>query len=96
MMVDFAHSYNINHLIIGTILKNKHKITEQVKSSVSTTLKIISKKHRKIMEEMEKLLRVPEMARGFSLFEEARLVVEALDSNVEQCMKVAATVQNAI
>ena len=45
---------------------------------------------------MEKLLRVPEMARGFSLFEEARLVVEALDSNVEQCMKVAATVQNAI
>ena len=36
------------------------------------------------------------MARGFSLFEEALLVFEAQDPNVEQCSKVAADVQNAI
>ena len=38
----------------------------------------------------------PEMARGFSLFEEALLVYEAQDPNVERYPKVAAAVQNAI
>ena len=37
-----------------------------------------------------------EMARGFSLFEEALLVFEAQDLNVEWYTKVAAAVQNAI
>ena len=37
-----------------------------------------------------------EMARGFSLFEEAMLVFEAQDPNVEWYTKVAAAVQNAI
>ena len=37
-----------------------------------------------------------EMAKGFSLFEEALLVFEAQDQNVEQYSKVAAAVQNAI
>ena len=37
-----------------------------------------------------------EMARGFSLFEEALLVYEALDPNRERYTKVAAVVQNAI
>ena len=36
------------------------------------------------------------MARGFSLFEEALLVFEAQDPNVEQYMKVSVAVQNAI
>ena len=36
------------------------------------------------------------MARGFSLFKEALLVFEAQDLNVEQYMKVAAAVQDAI
>ena len=36
------------------------------------------------------------MARGFSLFEEALLVSEAQDLNVEWYTKVAAAVQNAI
>ena len=39
---------------------------------------------------------IQEMARGFSLFEEALLVFEAQDPNIEQYMKVAAAVQNAI
>ena len=37
-----------------------------------------------------------EMAREFSLFEEALLVFEAQDPNIEWHMKVAAAVQNAI
>ena len=37
-----------------------------------------------------------EMARGFSLFEEALLVFETQDPNVERYTKVAADVQNAI
>ena len=36
------------------------------------------------------------MARGFSLFEEALLVFEALDLSIEWYTKVAATIQNAI
>ena len=36
------------------------------------------------------------MARGFSLLEEALLVFEAQDSNVESYRKVAAAIQNAI
>ena len=37
-----------------------------------------------------------EIARGFSLFEEALLVFETLKPNVKQYMNFAATVQNAI
>ena len=33
-MLDIAHSYNMNHSIIGTNLKNKDKIMEHVKSAV--------------------------------------------------------------
>ena len=36
------------------------------------------------------------MARGFSLFEEALLVFEAQDLNIEWYTKAAAAVQNAI
>ncbi|XP_069901617.1 tigger transposable element-derived protein 1-like [Globicephala melas] len=54
-MVDISHSYNMNHSTTGMILKNTDKIMEHVKSAVPT---IISKKHGKVMEEMEKLLSV--------------------------------------
>ncbi|TEA42510.1 hypothetical protein DBR06_SOUSAS25010007, partial [Sousa chinensis] len=57
-IVDVAHSYNMNHSTIGTILKNKDKIMEYVKSAVPMMLTIISKKHGKMMEEKEKLLSV--------------------------------------
>ena len=36
------------------------------------------------------------MARGFSVLEEGLLVFEAQDPNVEEYMKVAAAVQNAM
>ena len=49
----------------------------------------------KVTEEPKKLM-MQEMARGFSLFEEALLVFEAQDPNVEQYPKVTAAIQNAI
>ena len=56
-MVDVACSYNMNSSTIGTILKNKDKIMEHVKSAVPVMSTIISK-CGKVMEEMEKLLSV--------------------------------------
>ena len=37
-MLDITHSYNMNHSTIGTILKNKDKIMEHVKSAVLVML----------------------------------------------------------
>ena len=37
-MLDIPHSYNMNHSIIGTNLKNKDKIMEHEKSAVPTVL----------------------------------------------------------
>ena len=57
-MVDVAHSYNMNSSTISTILKNKDKIMEHVKSALLMMSTIIQKKHGKVMKEMEKLLSV--------------------------------------
>ncbi|XP_068420258.1 tigger transposable element-derived protein 1-like [Eschrichtius robustus] len=57
-MVDITRSYNKNRSTIGTILKNKDKIMEDVKSAVPMMLTITLKKSGKVMEEMEKLLSV--------------------------------------
>ena len=40
------------------------------------------------MTEEPKRFMTQEMTRGFSLFEEAQLIFEAWDPNVEQCTKV--------
>ena len=53
-MVDTACSYNMNCSTIGIILKNK----EHVKSDAPNMSTIISKKHGKVMEEMEKFVSV--------------------------------------
>ena len=50
---------------------------------------------KEVTEEPKRFM-TQEMARGFSLFEEALLVFEAQDLNVEWYRKVAAAVQNAI
>ena len=55
-MTDVARSFNLNRSTIGTIIKNKDKILEHVKSAVSMMSTIISKRRGKAMEEMEKLL----------------------------------------
>ena len=41
-MVDITHSYNMNYLTIGTILRNKDKIMEQMKSAVLMMLTIFT------------------------------------------------------
>ena len=46
--------------------------------------------------EEQKRFTMQEMARGFSLFEEALLVFEAQDPSIEWYTKVAAAIQNAI
>ena len=77
-MVDFAHSYNVNCSTISTILKNKDKIMEHVKSAVLMMLTRISKKHGKVMEEMEKLLCVD--ARSASVSSPAQLNADSRES----------------
>ena len=57
-MVDITRSHNMYCSTIGMILKNKDKIIEHVTSAVPMMLTIISKKHGKSMEEMEKLLSI--------------------------------------
>ena len=57
-MLDVVCSYNMNRSTISMILKNKDKIMEHVKSTVPRMSAILSKKHGKVMEEMEKLLSV--------------------------------------
>ena len=57
-MVDVAYTYKTNCSTISMILKNKNNIMECVKSAVLMMPTIISKKHRKVLEEMEKLLSV--------------------------------------
>ncbi|TEA10312.1 hypothetical protein DBR06_SOUSAS3710099, partial [Sousa chinensis] len=57
-IINVTHSYNMNRSTISTILKNKDKILEHVKSAVPMMSMIISKKRGKVMEEIEKLLSV--------------------------------------
>ncbi|KAK3878056.1 hypothetical protein Pcinc_017268 [Petrolisthes cinctipes] len=55
---NIARKFNKNRSTVGTIIKNKEKIVEQVKSSVPMQSTIISKKRGKVIEEMEKHLAV--------------------------------------
>ena len=57
-MSDVARKFNMNRSTIGTIMKNKEKIVEHVKSAVPMQSTIISKKRGKVIEEMEKHLGV--------------------------------------
>ncbi|XP_045117649.1 tigger transposable element-derived protein 1-like [Portunus trituberculatus] len=57
-MSDVARKFNMNRSTVGTIIKNKEKIVEHVKSAVPMQSTIISKKRGKVIEEMEKHLGV--------------------------------------
>ena len=69
----------------------------KLKSSggVLTVKKRQERQEEEVTEELKRFT-TQEMAREFSLFEEALLVFEAQDSNVEWYTKVTAMVQNAI
>ena len=57
-MVDIPCSYSVTHSNIGKILENKDKIMEPVKSAVPLISIKMAKKCGKMMENMEKLLKV--------------------------------------
>ena len=67
--------------------------------TMETKVKIIERvewqEEEEVTEELKRFT-TQEMARGFSLFEEALLVFEAHDLNVERYTKVAAAIQDAI
>ncbi|KAM9486515.1 tigger transposable element-derived protein 1-like [Clarias gariepinus] len=57
-MADVARAFNMNRSTICSIVKDKNRIMEHVKSAVPSTSTIITKKRGKAIEEMEKLLSV--------------------------------------
>ncbi|XP_040117637.1 cyclic nucleotide-gated cation channel beta-3 [Oryx dammah] len=57
-MVDTTCSYNVNCSTINMVLKKKDELMEHVKSAVLMTSTIKSKKQRRMIKEVEKLLRV--------------------------------------
>ena len=66
---------------------------------METKVKIIERVEQQEEEEVTeepKRFTMKEMTRGLSLFEDALLVFETQDPNLEQYMKIAAAIQNAI
>ena len=75
--------------VAGTVKKH------QAMMELEAQRKDEERQEEEVTEELKRLT-MQEMARGFSLFEEALLVFEAQDLNVDRYMKDAAAVQNAI
>lgn len=57
-MVDVACLYNMNCSKAAMVLTNKDKLMEHVKSCTLVKSIIISKKHRKVVEEIKKFVNV--------------------------------------
>ena len=90
-MVDVSRSYNIELLAV-----QHEELTNENLMELEAQRKDKERQEEKEVTEEPKRFMTQEMARGFSLFEEALLVFEAQDLNVEWYRKVAAAVQNAI
>jgi hypothetical protein len=56
MFVDIARAYRMNESTVRTIIKDKVRIMQHVKSSVPVQSTIIYKERGILIEEMEKLL----------------------------------------
>ena len=85
------------HQAIMMELAVQHKeLTNEDLMELEAQRKDEERQEEEEVTEEPKIFTMQEMARGFSLFEEALLVFEAQDPNVEQYTKVAAAVQNAI
>ena len=72
------------------------KFTNEDLMELEAQRKDKERQEEEVVTEEPKRFMMQEMARGFSLFEEALLVFEAQDPNVERYTKVAAAIQNAI
>ncbi|XP_059984138.1 uncharacterized protein LOC132508194 [Lagenorhynchus albirostris] len=78
------------------LLAVQHKeLTNEDLMELETQRKGEERQEEEVTEEPKRYTML-ETAKGFSLFEEGLLVFEAQDWNVEQYMKVATAVQNAI
>lgn len=78
------------------LLAVQHKeLTNEELIDLEAQQKDEENQEEEITEEPKRIM-TQKMARGFSLFEEALLVFETQNPNVEQYTKVAAAVQNAI
>ena len=77
-------------------VQHKEELTNEALMESETQRKDKERQEEEEVTEESKRFTTQEIARGFSLFEEALLVFEAQDPNVKLYMKVAAAVQNAI
>ena len=67
--------------------------------TMDTKVKVIARVERQEKEEVTEepnRFTLQEMARGFSLVEEALLIFKTQDPNLEWYMKIAAAIQNAV
>ena len=83
-------------LLCTTVAVQYEELTNEDLMELEAQRKDEERQKEKEVPEEPKRFTMQEVARGFSLLEEALLVFEAQDPNVEQYMKLAAAVQNAI
>ena len=79
-------------------VRKKHKSSSDI---AEKHLELMVQRKNKERQEEEvtegpKRFTMQEMARGFSLFEEALLIFKTQDPNLEWNMKIAAAIQNAV
>ena len=82
-------------LLYSTVAVQHEELTNEDLVEMEAQRKAKERQEEEVTKE-PKRFRMQEMARGFSLFEEALLVFEAQDPNLERFTKVAAAVQDAI
>ena len=80
---------------IELLVVQHEKLTNKDLMELEAQRKDEERQEEEVTEEQKRFM-MQEIARGFSLFEEALLVSEAQDPNVEWYMKDAAAIQNAI
>ena len=83
-------------VLYGTVAVHHKELTGEDLIELEDQRKDKERQEEEEVTEEPKRLTVQERAGGFSLLEEALLAFETLDPNVEQYMKFAAAVQNAI
>ena len=83
-------------LLYGTAAVQHKELTNEDPMELEAQRKDEERQEEEEVTEEPKRFTTQEMARGFSLFEEAMLVFVAQDPNVEWYTKVATAIQNAI
>ena len=82
-------------LLYSSIAVQHKELTNEDLMELEVQRKDEERQEKAVTEELKRFM-ILEIARGFSLFEEALLVFEAQNPNVEYYTKFAAAVQNVI